>query len=133
VVRIDPSTNAVVATIKTQSSACGGIALDPDAVWVSSCYDDHFAIRIDPRTNLLVAEIDIGGYNGRPLLIDGYPWYPVDHRLVRVDPKTNQIDRIVEFARDFSAFGSTMGFGSVWVGDFEGHVARFPITALADR
>ena len=35
VVRIDPATNAVVATIKTESSACGGIALHPEGVWVS--------------------------------------------------------------------------------------------------
>jgi penicillin-binding protein 2 len=29
--------------------------------------------------------------------------------------------------------GAAMGFGSVWVGDIGGHIARFPITALADR
>ena len=132
VVRIDPATNAVVATIKTESSACGGIALDPEDVWVSSCFDDHFAIRIDPRTNVLVAEIDIGGNNGRALMVDGYPWFPVGQRLVRIDPKTNRIDRFVEFARNFSAFGSTMGFGFVWIGDFAGYVARFPVTALSD-
>ena len=59
VVRIDPSTNEVVAEIEVTTSPCGGIALQPDAVWVSSCYDDHYAIHIDPRTNELVAEIDI--------------------------------------------------------------------------
>ncbi len=55
-------------------------------VWVSSCFDDH-AIRIDPRTNTLVAEIDIGGYNGGPIIVDGYPWFPVYNQLVRIDPR----------------------------------------------
>ena len=40
VVRVDPSTNEVVAEIEVTTSPCGGIALQPDAVWVSSCYDD---------------------------------------------------------------------------------------------
>ena len=77
VVRIDPSTNEVVAEIEVTTSPCGGIALQPDAVWVSSCYDDHYAIHIDPRTNELVAEIDIGGFNGVPcwlMAIPGSQW-----------------------------------------------------------
>ena len=99
VVRIDPSTNKVVATVKTNVSPCGGIGLQPDAVWVSSCFDDQTIMRIDPRTNTLAAEIDIGGYNGGPVLVDGYPWFPVYNQLVRIDPATNRIDRIVKFAK----------------------------------
>ena len=87
VVRIDPSTNEVVATVKTNVSPCGGIALQSDAVWVSSCFDGNSANPDrTPRTNTLVAEIDIGGYNGVPVLIDGYPWFPVYNQLVRIDP-----------------------------------------------
>lgn len=129
VVRIDPATNAVVATIKTTVSPCGGIALAPDAVWVSTCFDDHKAIRIDPRTNTLVAEIDIGGRNGGPVLVDGYPWFPVYNQLVRIDPATNRIDRIVKFApsAEFAAFGTTIGFDSVWIGAQTGRVSRIPI------
>jgi YVTN family beta-propeller protein len=133
VVRIDPATNAVVATITTKTSPCGGLALAPDAVWVSSCFDDHFAVRIDPRTNRLVAEIDIGGFNGGPILVDGYPWFPVYNQLVRVDPATNRVDRIVRFAKsaEFAAFGSVVGFDSVWIGG-HGRIARIPVAALRD-
>ena len=131
VVRIDPSTNAVVATIPTATSPCGGIAVQPDAVWVSSCYDDHFAIRIDPRTNKNVAEIDLGGNNGGAVLVDGYPWFPVANRLIRIDPATNRIDRILEFtSQTFEGFGSAVGFDSVWVGGFNGLIARIPVDAL---
>ena len=131
IVRIDPSSNAVVATIETKTSPCGGIAVQPDAVWVSSCYDDHFAVRVDPRTNRNVAEIDIGGHNGGAVVVDGYPWFPVANRLVRIDPATNRIDRIVEFAKaGFDGYGTVIGFDSVWVGDFNGSVAKIPIALL---
>ena len=131
VVRIDPSTNEVVAEIETTTSPCGGIALQPDAVWVSSCFDDHYAVHIDPRTNELVAEIDIGGSNGGAVLVDGYPWFPRANRLVRIDPATDRIDQIVEFTPDaFESFGATLGFDAIWVGSSDGRIARIPIDAL---
>jgi streptogramin lyase len=131
VVRVDPSSNEVVATIETTTSPCGGIALQPDAVWVSSCFDDHYAIHIDPRTNELVAEIDIRGHNGGAVLVDGYPWFPVGNRLVRIDPATDRIDWIVAFAPDeFPSFGATLGFGAIWIGSIDGRIARIPIDTL---
>ena len=133
VVRINPATNAVTATIKTNTSPCGGLALTGDAVWVSTCFDDHFAVRIDPRTNALVAEIDVGGPNGGPIVVDGHAWFPVNNQLVRIDPATNKIDRIVKFwsSAEFAAYGATVGFDSVWVGG-QGRISRIPITALND-
>ena len=133
VVRIDPATNTVVATIKTTTSPCGPIAATPDAVWVSTCFDDHFAIRNDPRTNTLVSEIDLGGFNGGPIVVDGYPWFPVANQLVRVDPAINRVDRIARFAKsaEFAAYGTVLGFDSVWIGG-QGRIARIPITALRD-
>ena len=131
VVRVDPSSNEVVATIETTASPCGGIALQPDAVWVSSCFDDHYAIHIDPRTNQRVAEIDIGGSNGGAILIDGYPWFPRGNRLVRIDPATDRVDQIVEFTPNtFASFGATVGFDAIWVGSSDGRIARIPIDAL---
>jgi streptogramin lyase len=131
VVRVDPSTNEVVATIETTTSPCGGIALQPDAVWVSSCFDDHYAIHIDPRTNELVAQIDIGGSNGGAVLVDGYPWFPRANRLVRIDPATDRIDQILEFTpKAFESFGATIGFDAIWVGSSDGRIARIPMDAL---
>jgi hypothetical protein len=133
VVRIDPTTNAVVATIKTTTSPCGGIAVQPNAVWLSSCFDDRDIVRIDPQTNVNVTEIDLGGHNGGAVVVDGYPWFPVGNRLVRIDPATNRIDRVLEFASGaFHGFGSTLGFGSLWIGGVDGQIARIPIVALAN-
>jgi virginiamycin B lyase len=132
VVRVDPATNKLVATIPTGVSPCGGIAAGPNAIWVSTCYDDHFAIRIDPRTNKNVAEIDLGGNNGGAVVIGGYPWFPVANRVVRVNPDTNRVDRVVEFAADkFLGFGSVVGFDALWVGSVDpGRIARIPLAAL---
>ena len=131
VVRIDPSTNEVVAEIEVTTSPCGGIALQPDAVWVSSCFDDHYAIHIDPRTNELVAEIDIRGRNGGAVLVDGDPWFPVGNRLVRIDPATDRIDQIVRFTPgEFTSFGATLGFDAIWVGSDDGRIARIPLDEL---
>ena len=139
VVRIDPSTNEIVAEIEVTTSPCGGIALQPDAVWVSSCYNDHYVIHIDPRTNELVAEIDVGGFNGVPVLVDGYPWFPVGNRLVRIDPATDRIDQIVAFwfrsdfglmPDEFPSFGATVGFDSIWIESSDGRMARIGLDAL---
>ena len=131
VVRVDPSTNEVVAEIEVTTSPCGGIALRPDAVWVSSCFDDHYAVHIDPRTNELVAEIDIGGFNGGAVLVDGYPWFPVGNRLVRIDPATDRIDQIVAFTPgQFASFGAAVGFDAIWVGSDDGQIAQIPLDAL---
>jgi len=133
VVRIDPATNGVVATIPTTASPCGGIAVQPRAVWISSCFDDQFVVRIDPSTNRNVAEIDVGGNNGGAMIVDDYPWFPVANHLVRIDPATNRVDRIVEFTNEpFEGYGSAVGFNAAWIGGFNGFVARVPIDALKD-
>jgi len=131
VVRIDPAANKVVATIPVTTSPCGGIAATDDAVWVSSCFDDEKIVRIDPRTNAVVGEFPIGGHNGGPVVVNGYPWFPVGNRLVRINPGTNEVDGVVEFADAFQAFGTAVGFGSVWVGSIGGrNLARVPLDVL---
>jgi YVTN family beta-propeller protein len=134
VVRVDTSTNAVIAKIPVTKSPCGGIAIEPDAVWVSSCYDDHFVIRIDALKNTLVAEIDIGGHNGGALLANGRVWIPTDIGLVLVARETNAIERVVTFTEDrFEAFGSAVGFGYAWIGSVDGSgIARIALSDLAD-
>jgi YVTN family beta-propeller protein len=136
VARLDPATNEVIAQVKVSKSPCGGIALQPEAVWVSTCFDDRFAIRLDPRTNALVAEIDLRGHNGTPILVDGYPWFPVGMRLVRINPAMNRVDRIVKVVDEskFESFGATIAFGAAWIGGADGvtdpRVIRIPLEAL---
>lgn len=133
VVRVDPDTNTVVATIPVVTLPCGPIAATVDAVWVSSCFEDEMIVRIDPRTNGVVGEFSIGGYNGAPVVVNGYPWFPVENRLVRFNPATNEVDGVVEFADEFHAYGTAVGFDSIWVGSVGGrNVARVPLDVLED-
>jgi len=53
--RVDPTTNAVTATIKVATKVIDGdIAAAADAVWVRLVKDDALAVRIDPRSNAVV-------------------------------------------------------------------------------
>ena len=128
VVRIDPTTNKVQATIKipANASACGGFAISDQAVWMDSCADQTFVVRIDPSTNQVVATVDLGGLGGPPILIDGAPWVLVEKtdsgsdpaRLVRINPATNLIDQVFSLGATFRSDRLLLAFGSVWTTDW---------------
>lgn len=93
VVRIDPSTNRIAATIPvTGIGDSGNLAVGAGSVWVT--HSDSIA-RIDPTTNSVIANIDVGG----PLLgaaaSDSTVWVTTEgtsgSELVTIDPTTNQL------------------------------------------
>ena len=59
VLRIDPETNTITATIPT-GRGTSGVAAGAGSVWVTSTIDGTVS-RIDPRTAEVVDEIDVGG------------------------------------------------------------------------
>lgn len=141
VVRIDPATNKVVATIPMPSnaSACGGFAISREAVWMPSCADAPVLVRIDPAANTVVGTIDLGGYGGQPILVDGVLWLtvrktdegPDPARLVRIDPATNTVDRVVSLGETFRGEDLLAAFGSIWTIDWtKGDVLRLPLAAF---
>lgn len=140
VVRIDPATNAITATIQIPplGSACGGFAISEQAVWMDSCGDQRNLIRIDPTTNKVVATIDIGGYGWTPVLINGAPWLALSGirdtdpgRLLRIDPASNTVDRVVSLGDAFKGGGLVVAAGSVWVTDVANNqVLRLPLAAF---
>ncbi|MBI2780592.1 MAG: hypothetical protein HYX55_02195 [Chloroflexi bacterium] len=139
VVRIDPVTDAIQATIQTpgQFTACGGFAIQPDAVWVSGCDASAALGRLDPKTNTAVIAVPIPGHGG-PSLIGDYPWVSVDTGdatsglLVRINPATNAIDRVLRPDVPFGGGGGILLVGgSAWVTDgWNGVVLRFPLAAF---
>lgn len=141
VVRIDPATNKVLATIPVpaDASACGSFAIRDAAVWMNSCFDQPTLVRIDPATNSIVASIDLGGYGGPPVLIDGIPWLTVKEtdggpdpaRLVRIDPASNTIDLVVSLGETFTGEPLLLAGGSVWTADwYNNQVLRLPLAAF---
>jgi YVTN family beta-propeller protein len=97
VLRVDPATNAVTATIEVGSQP-EGIAVSPGAVWVANA-DGPSVSRIDPATNRVVATIRVGPRSAccaRHTSVVASPravWValPNGKSIVHVDPATNRV------------------------------------------
>ena len=137
VVRINPATNTVTATIPVgffPVRAVGGFG----AVWVSNCGEGTVS-RIDPATNHVVATIqtgacpfDLGTIAGSVWVVNG------DDHVSRINPVTNRVVATIPAALavckqisfdciDFR--GLSTGAGAVWVTSHRSTVLRIdPLT-----
>src|SRR5262249_4342843 len=114
-VRVDPRTNAVVATIPVGHGE-GGVALGNGAVWVVNEVEGT-VVRVDPQTNKVAATIqwepedNVVGITTSP----GAVWLTdfINSTLIRIDPQTNQI--VAKIANTPGITGVSYGAGSVWV------------------
>ena len=96
VVRVDPTTNRVVATIPV-GHGVGDVGLTPGAVWVLN-HDDYTVTRIDPSTNQVAATIALPHITGSVHLrislssSAGAVWVAREDQDAawRIDPQTNQ-------------------------------------------
>jgi len=93
VVRIDPSTNRIAATIPvTGIGDSGKLAVGAGSVWVTH---SGSVARIDPTTNAVTADIAVGGPVLGVAASDSAVWVtsqgPSGSQLVTVDPATNQV------------------------------------------
>lgn len=129
-VRIDPATNTIVATIEFSGPApqqfcgmcLGGIEASADSLWVPLNFGGAVA-RIDPATNKIVATIP---FNLPPVDVaigdDGSVWVAAgvdegcqkyNNFVARIDPKTNSI---VETLPVTCAKDIAIANGDLWVG-----------------
>lgn len=112
--RIDPTTNSVAATIPL-GAAPEGVVVTDGAVWVAE-HDQGAVVRIDPATNAVVKRINVGpsGSNGPLEMTVGAAgvWVnvPNENRVVHIDPSTNAVAGYVEESGQPIADGA-----SVWV------------------
>jgi YVTN family beta-propeller protein len=139
-VRIDPRTNTLQASIviPPAATACGGIAVGTDTVWMPSCDGSDWLTRIDPVSNTVAAILDMGGRGFAPRIVNGALWISVDRgtdptNIVRVDQATNQFDRVLSPGDGFHGGGDMVAAaGSMWVADgASGRVLRLPLSAFA--
>ena len=72
-VRIDPATNEIVATIELPDRLCQGFVASDDAIWV--CAADAL-VRVDPATNEITGTVPIKGAQAfyRPAFGGGMVW-----------------------------------------------------------
>ena len=78
VLRIDPETNAITATIPT-GRGTSGVAAGAGWVWVTSTIDGT-GVRIDPRTAEVVDQIDVAGRPREVAVGAGGVWVAADAR-----------------------------------------------------
>jgi streptogramin lyase len=115
--RLDPSTDRVVATVKTPGTEdYSHVAVGLGAVWVTS--DGGTLYRIDPNTNRVVATILVGGPIVGVATGGGYVWVtrPTEGigELIRVDPATNRVSGAPIDAGP-GPIAALYGFGALWV------------------
>ncbi len=119
VVRIDPTTDTVVATI-ADKGACDAVAASDTAVWVAGgggpgCLPG--ISRIDPNTNTVDGTLNAGGQTGSLALGRGTLWYGTNNSnfLGRIDTGSRTI--VGQLKLPGAAFGLTAAFGYVWATD----------------
>lgn len=118
VLRIDPTTLRVVASIEV-ASILNGLLVTDDAVWITlPDSEDNSLVRIDPSTNSVI---------GSPIKVGERPYFVAagagsiwtgnhdDGTLSRIDPHTNSV--IASIQLPIAPHGLTYGEGSIWVSD----------------
>jgi streptogramin lyase len=117
VVRVNPSSNKVVARIKVHPGP-RFLATGEDAVWVLSQSDGSVA-RIDPSTNRVAATIraNVPGEGGCIAAGEGSVWVTMPQTpVIRIDPGDNRV------AERYTGAGGdciSAGLGSVWLSNHD--------------
>ena len=118
-IRVDPTTNKVVATISGIGGG-GWTAASADSVWVTTSTG---LARIDPQTNAVSASIPVAGAPalGDPDVVAGKVWVPQIRRnaIAVVDPATNTVVQTVKAGS--GPFVVTQIGGEAWVPSWKGH------------
>ncbi len=132
VVRIDPKSRKVAATIGGLGDNVSDVAVGFGSVWVAGGNDETL-IRIDPTLNAPEAPVDVGKPNQlvpKPVFLvatgAGNVWATRGNKLLRIDPKTNQAETWLTVTRPQ---GLAAGPGAVWVTREDEHVLRIDATS----
>jgi hypothetical protein len=123
IVRIDLTTNDVVARLRIPYSPCAFLAADRSDVWWAGGTCADFVGRIDARTKKLTAKVDEPHAVGLALAY-GSVWTAVidSADLDRIDPHTGRLIGRLHIRGAPVRLG--VGFGSIWVNDDTGRVLR---------
>ena len=115
VARVDAKTAKLIATIPVgPADSEGGIVCSKDAVWMATGKDGDKVVRIDPKKNVVVAEIEVPPGSHTVDFGEGAVWVTQSkgNLLTRIDPKTNKVTDKIEVGPGPRFL--TVGAGFVW-------------------
>jgi len=118
VVRINPSTDTIVATIPDRG-ACREIVADDHGIWVAGgCVAGPGVTRIDPATNA-VTEVSNASGNSPAIALGGDSvWYGTTNNFLgRINTTTHRV--VGRLKLPGPAWTATVAFGFVWIADRE--------------
>jgi YVTN family beta-propeller protein len=101
------------------SNGAYGIAANDAAVWVHNG-DSGSLLRVDPRTNTIVAQIRVGHGEGGVAIGEGAVWVanPYEGDISRIDPQTNTVIATIPLGlQAYRVATITTSPGAVWVTD----------------
>ncbi len=118
VLRVDPKTNQVVATIPVGHGR-GDVALEGGFVWVLN-HDDSTISKIDPQTNTVVDTIALPPPAGFLAVSPGAIWVSAKASGVvrKIDPQTDQV--VASFSSSNGPTWMAFAAGSLWVCNRDG-------------
>ena len=115
--RIDPRTNAVVATVALDGEPCAGLAVELDSLWVPLCGTSPTLAKIDLATNRLAASFKVAGVSseGGVTTSADSVWLVVDKdgTLARIDPANGEVRQKVRVPA--GSYNPRFNEGVVWV------------------
>jgi virginiamycin B lyase len=117
VLRIDPATNRIVATVPVSGEACSGLASGFGSIWAPLCGKMPELVRIDTAKNAITATIPIppAGSEGGIAASDDSVWLVTDKNgtLNRIDPSTNSVRQKISIP--LGSYNPIFSNGVVWI------------------
>ena len=124
VLRIDPATNTIVATVKVSGEACSGLASGFGSIWVPVCGKKPALVRIDAAKNTISATLPIppAGPEGGIATSEDSVWMVTDKEgtLTRIDPSVNNVRQKISIPS--GSYNPLFSNGIVWVTGVESNV-----------
>jgi virginiamycin B lyase len=124
VLRIDPATNKIVATVKVSGEACSGLASGFGSIWVPVCGKEPALVRIDAAKNKISAALPIppADPEGGIATSEDSVWMVTDKNgtLTRIDPSVNNVRQKISIPS--GSYNPLFSNGIVWVTGVESNV-----------
>jgi virginiamycin B lyase len=124
VLRINPATNKIVASIRIPGEACSGLVSGFCSIWAPICGKKPALVRIDTAKNAATSVLPIApaGPEGGIAASDDSIWLAIDANgtLVRIDPSTNTVRQKISIPP--GSYNPIFSDGIVWVTGIERNV-----------